>query len=361
VLISGDLFNTSLPPIESLKTVVTSLKKLKDNAIPVYTIAGSHDFSPSGKTMLDVLEEADLVVNVCKGSIEDDKLRLDFTVDEKTGAKITGMIGKKGMLEKKYYEDLVRENLEQEKGFKIFMFHTAISELKTEELEMMEASPLSLLPRGFDYYAGGHVHIVKEANIEGYKNLVYPGPVFPNSFAELEKLGSGGFYTYEDGKLTHEKIELCKVEKIDVKCDHKSPAQVTQEAADEIRKKELKDTILLLRFSGKLETGKTSEIAFKRIIELCMEKGAYFVMKNTNKLASKEFDEIKVKADTAEEAEKLAIQEHVGQVKSLKLDEKKEKELIEKLMTALDMEKEEGEKQADYETRVNAEMSKMFG
>jgi len=125
VLISGDLFNTSVPPIESLKLAVMQLKKLKDAGIPVYTIAGSHDFSASGKTMLEVLEEAALVRNVCRGSVEGDKLRLDFTVDPETGAKITGMIGKKGMLEKKYYEDLFRQNLEAENGFKIFMFHTA--------------------------------------------------------------------------------------------------------------------------------------------------------------------------------------------------------------------------------------------
>jgi DNA repair exonuclease SbcCD nuclease subunit len=360
VLISGDLFNTSLPPIESLKLAVTELKRLKDAGIPTYTIAGSHDFSPSGKTMLDVLEEADLVKNVCKGSVDEGKLRLEFTLDAKTGAKITGMLGKKGMLEKKYYEDLSRKELEEEKGFKIFMFHTAISELKTEELEMMDAAPVSLLPRGFDYYAGGHVHIVKEASIEGHKNLVYPGPVFPNSFAELEKLGCGGFYLYDDGKLAYEKIELRKVATISIDCEHKSPAQITEKAFEEITRNKLDGAILLLRFAGTIETGKTSEIAFNRIIELAQERGAYFVMKNTSKLATREFDEIKVKADTTEEVERLVMEEHVGQIKSLKLNPEQEKELVTRLMLALDIEKEEGEKQADYEARVNAEMSKII-
>jgi len=60
ILIAGDLFNTSLPGIDKLKLAVQKLKQLKDNNIPVYIIAGSHDFSPSGKTMLDVLENAGL-------------------------------------------------------------------------------------------------------------------------------------------------------------------------------------------------------------------------------------------------------------------------------------------------------------
>ena len=51
ILIAGDLFNTSLPAVDRLKTVTYKLKQLKDKNIPVYIIAGSHDFSPSGKTM----------------------------------------------------------------------------------------------------------------------------------------------------------------------------------------------------------------------------------------------------------------------------------------------------------------------
>jgi DNA repair exonuclease SbcCD nuclease subunit len=360
VLISGDLFNTSLPPIDSLKTAVTQLKRLKDSGVPVYTIAGSHDFSPSGKTMLEVLEEAELVVNVCLGDVVDGKLSLKFTVDVKTGAKITGMIGKKGMLEKKYYEDLILSDLEQEEGFKIFMFHTALSELKPEELEKMEAAPISLLPRGFDYYAGGHVHIIKKESLEGYKNVVYPGPTFPNSFSELEKLGCGGFYVFSDGEARYEKLSLCNVVTISIDCNHKTPQQITESIISEMNSNDVKDAIVLLRLAGKIETGKTSEINIRRIIELMQEKGAYFVMKNTSKLTSKEFEEIKVKADTTEEAEKLVVDEHVGQVKSLGLSEQDEKELVHRLMTLLDIEKDEGEKQSDYEKRVTAEAGKLL-
>ncbi|MDP6138772.1 MAG: DNA repair exonuclease, partial [Candidatus Woesearchaeota archaeon] len=106
ILISGDLFNTSLPRIDNLKKVVSILKQLKDKNIPVYIIPGSHDYSPSGKTMLDVLEQAGLFVNVVKGEEIDGKLKLNFTIDKKTGAKITGMLGKRYSLEKEYYKNL---------------------------------------------------------------------------------------------------------------------------------------------------------------------------------------------------------------------------------------------------------------
>ena len=74
ILIAGDLFNTAIPPIDQLKETVKKLKQLKEKNIPIYGIAGSHDFSPSGKTMLDVLEEAGLWIDVAKADeIKDDK------------------------------------------------------------------------------------------------------------------------------------------------------------------------------------------------------------------------------------------------------------------------------------------------
>ena len=150
ILISGDLFNTSLPRIDNLKTVVRLFNKLKNNNIPAYIIAGSHDYSPSGKTILDVLEAAGLFTNVVKGEEKDGKLKLNFTIDKKTGAKITGMLGKRSSLEKGYYQSLILDNLEKEDGYKIFMLHSGIDELKPKDMENVISQPLSLLPKNFN-------------------------------------------------------------------------------------------------------------------------------------------------------------------------------------------------------------------
>src|SRR3989344_7761115 len=80
ILFSGDIFNTSLPSIDTLKLVTEKLRELQLRKIPIYVIAGSHDFSPSGKTMIEVLEKAGLLKNVCKGKINEKKeLQLEFT------------------------------------------------------------------------------------------------------------------------------------------------------------------------------------------------------------------------------------------------------------------------------------------
>ena len=360
ILIAGDLFNTSFPRLDNLKTVVTKFKQLKDMDIPVYIVPGSHDYSPSGKTILDVLEEAGLFVNVFKGTAENGKLKLNFTIDRKTGAKITGILGKRGALEKTYYEKLILENLEDEKGYKIFLFHSGIDELKPKEMENIISQPLSLLPKGFDYYAGGHVHIVDDKQIEGYGRIAYPGPLFPNSFAELEKLERGGFYIVEDGNARWEPIQIYNVEKLDVKCDHKTPEEIKNEILNHFKNKELNNTIVLIRLQGVLDEGKPSDINFKEIFNYIYEKSAYFVMKSSHAVSSKEFEEIKTDARNVDDIEQFLIKEHLGQIKLENLTLEKEEELVKNLMKILSAEKQEGENVHDFERRVKEEVSRIL-
>ncbi len=360
ILISGDLFNTSLPRIDNLKTVVSIFKQLKEKDISVYIIPGSHDYSPSGKTMLDVLEAAGLFVNVVKGEEVDGKLKLNFTIDKKTGAKITGLLGKRYSLEKEYYKNLILENLEQEKGYKIFMFHSGIDELKPEDMSNIITQPLSLLPKNFNYYAGGHVHIVKDTKIDGYGLIAYPGPLFPNSFAELEKLETGGFYIVEDNKPTWHQIQVYNVNKIIINCDQKNPEQVYDEMINEIKDKEFNNTIILIRLHGSLSSGKPNDIDFREIFTMLYDKSAYFVMKNTNALTTKEFEEIKIDTKSVEDAEAAIIKEHLGQIKLKGIDTKKEEALIKELMKTLSTEKQEGETNPDFEKRIKDDVSRVL-
>ena len=353
VLISGDLFNTALPGISQLKDVVIKLRELWENQIPVYIIQGSHDFSPSGKTMIDVLESAALVKNVVKGEVKNNKLRLKFSIDPSC-AKITGMLGKKGSLEKTYYEDLDREHLESEKGFKIFMFHTALTELKSEELSKMESSPVSLLPKGFDYYAAGHVHEVIEEDIENYGKIVYPGPLFPNNFREIEKLKHGGFYIYEEGNLEYIPIKLFNVKSFNIDCNDLTAEQARAKAESFVT--DVENMIVTLRLHGRLSSGRASEIGIGEISDKFYEKGAYFVMKNTSALTTKDFEEVKVREDSIENIENQIVQEHAGNF----FDKEKESELIHSFMNAFSDGIAEGERKADYEDRLRESAKKIL-
>ncbi|MBI2176607.1 DNA repair exonuclease [Candidatus Woesearchaeota archaeon] len=365
ILISGDFFNTSLPSIDRLKEVTSKLKELADMNIPVYIIPGSHDFSPTGKTMLDVLENAGLLTNVMRGSSgEDGKLSLKFTTDRKTGAKITGIGGKKGMLDKHYYGQLVLESLEKEAGFRIFMFHTALEEFKPKGMEQMDAVPLAMLPKGFSYYAGGHIHRVFERSVPGYGLITMPGPLFPNNFDELELVGNGGFYIIEsssDGKVkaTHHPVIIHNVYTINVDAEKKTPEEVTDALMAAIGQKEFYNTIVLVRVAGKLRSGKTSDIGFRQFLEAVYEKRAVYVARNTSKLVGKDFEEIKVDYHSVEDIEQKLIVEHAGQSKAFPVD--REKDLAHKLLHILAKEKEEGETTADFEKRVKEDFAKVVG
>ncbi len=348
-IIAGDLFNSSLPPIDVLKKTVELLKKLKDNGIPVYVIAGSHDFSPSGKTMLDVLETAGLAINLVKGSVINKELHLKFTEDRKTGAKLTGMLGKKGSLEKSFYEQLSLEELENEGGFKVFAFHSALSELKPKSLKDMDSMPLSFLPKGFAYYAGGHVHEIIEKSVEGYGKIVFPGPLFPNSFSELEKLGTGGFYVYDNGNLEYKRVVVYNTLCFEISCTKKAPEQIESEIYDIIKKNEFINTIVCLRLKGELSAGKLSDINFHSLFNAFYDKGAYFVMKNSSAVTLELFEEIKVREQDVDVIEQKLIEESLGK---LPVKKEAEKELIIGLMKALDIAKQEDERQAEFEIRL---------
>jgi exonuclease SbcD len=355
VLIAGDLFNTAVPAIDSVRVAVEHLKRLKDSNVPVYFIAGSHDFSPSGKTMLDVLEHAGLAKNVARGGEENGKLKLEFTIDQKTGVKVAGMIGKKGGLEKEYYNLLDRESLQKEGGKKIFMFHSAVSELKPKELELMDAMPASLLPEGFDYYAAGHVHVVERGDVSGRK-IVYPGPCFPNNFAELEKLKHGSFVLFDNGEAKHVALDPFPVVCLNIDASSKTPSEVEKFILSEVKKANVKNAIVTIRVAGCLSKGKPADVVWNDIFHELYHNGAYHVMRNTVALASKELEQIIIPHGSEGDMEDALLREHAGQFKL----QEKDVAVVKNLMQTFSTEKLDGEKVADFESRVCSDAEKLF-
>ena len=347
VLIAGDLFNTALPGIELVGAVAAELKKLKDENIEVYLIPGSHDFSPSGKTMLDVLEKSGLCVNVFR--LENGRLRM---TEDKTGVKLTGVLGLAAGLDKEVYKQLDFSEVEQEKGYKIFLLHTTIDEFKPRGMEEMAGENVASLPQHFQYYAAGHVHYRFDAAVGGGL-LVYPGPTFPNNFKELEELKCGSFCIVEDGRMRRILLGLKEVKSFRFEVGGKNPKEVEEGILQQVQDAE--DAIVLLRLEGMLGEGGLGDIDFKKI-QSGMQR-AYCVLKNTAGVSSKEFLEIAVEGSSVEEIESKIIEEHRGQLQ-VDFDERG---YIEMLMKVLDDEKQEGEKNYDFENRIENNIVKALG
>lgn len=353
VLIAGDFFNTAIPAIDAMHTAVIDLQRLKNNNIPVYLIAGSHDYAATGKTMLDVLEATGLFINVFRGVNVDGKIQLTFTVDPKTDAHITGVLGRAGMLDKAIYKNLrinASTTTSNQGPMRIFMFHTALQELRTQGFEQIHAHPLSLLPRGFDYYAGGHVHTVLVKDEPSHGKIVYPGPLFPADFNELEQLSHGGFFIWEDGHVHRKDIVLKKHLRFVVAVDNKSTSDIVKELQDILRH-DVADAIITLRIHGSLN-GSGGELHLSELVNTLYVKGAYAVLKNTSGISTPEFLELSSSSLKPDQLEQQLTADHVD---SLRLQNKSPlqiQELAQALLATLSVDRAEGESKTDYEERI---------
>lgn len=346
VILAGDLFNTAIPNIDSLKLAAEKLKLLADANIPVYGVAGSHDYSATGKSMLEVLEKAKLFTNVMKGDVIDNKLLLHWVTDKKTGIKITGILGKRNTLESKYYDQLDRDSILNESGSKIFVFHSGIKELFPE----MSETPLSFLPKGCSYYAGGHIHSRCSEIISGYGQITYPGPIFPNSFSELETLQAGSFVIVKNLVPRFVELKPKKIHVLEIHAKH-TPAKDIESQISSLDG--IADHIILLRITGITE----GQIDFAQVYEQLYEKGAYHILRNTSGLNVPEVVLTDKKVTDIDNVEKEVINEHVAQSFLTTIDGKevlleKQKQKIHDLLHTLATEKLDGETTTDFEDRI---------
>jgi len=318
IIISGDLFHSNIPNMEVVKETAKILKNLKKSNIPVYVCYGSHDYSPTRSSMIDVFESADLLKKVDKIYLEKDKYRLDFTEDQRTGAKLTGISARRMSMEIDQFKGLYKDPLEAEEGFKIFIFHSAITELKPAYLAEMESIPLNLFPRGFDYYAGGHLHDRIKKYEEDYGMIVYPGPLFGSYASDLEANAKGkrrGFYIVEfDDKIRDASfVPLDLVDYYYFK--HDVTGESSQDAMEKIISKlrdcDVEGKLVMVKIKGELSSGKTAEIDPLLIRDLLIERGALHVNINRHGLRLRERQRIRVRVEDVPQVERSLFVENM--------------------------------------------------
>ena len=341
ILFSGDIFNTAIPNLDVLKQVTRRLTNLKQKGVNVYVIPGSHDYSASGKTMIDILDITEVVTNVSKGHVEQGKLVLE-PVQDKSGAWITGIPGRRGMLDRQYYEHLSHDNL-QFNEHSIFMFHTALTELKPKHLDKMQTYGASFLPKGMSYYAGGHVHHTTVKEVEGYGTMTYPGALFPNNFAEIEKYSCGGYFLVTDGVPVFKPVQVVAHTHTDIDCTNLSPAQIME------RLTTIGPGLQTVRLHGQMN-GKVSELALQK---LHSEDQILF---NTAKLSSTQF--MPIQCEEREDVEHELICQHVDD--SDFLNKQQQINVAKQLLVSLNTEKKDGEKSYTFQDRVIETVEQQF-
>ena len=321
ILITGDFFDVNIPQLAPVKRAVEILKQARDSGIAVYMIYGSHDFNTANISMIDILHSAELFIKPTEFQTNTNSVMLKFFVDKKTGAKITGISGRKVGLDREIYEKLDKKNLEMEDGFKIFLLHKGIQEILPLDLNFRDSLPISLVPKGFDYYGGGHIHKRVEKKIDG-SVIVYPGPLFGSSFQDLEETAKGekrGFYIISFDK----KIIDCRFIEINVVDilynEIVSSKWNSEKLEDEITKKiscmEVKNKIVLIKVKGKL-LGKRSNIDFGKFSLDISNRGALMSFINTNNLSTDETKVIAVHSDNKFDIEREIFHESIKNFQS---------------------------------------------
>lgn len=336
VLIAGDFFDSAYPPIEAIKVAFDQLRRLKEANIPVFIIAGSHDYSASGKSFIEVLEKAGFVKNAYSPEKRGNHIYLSPLIYK--SAAIYGYPGKRSALE---VEDIQTIRLHESPGmFTILMLHTALRDAVGNL--PIPAVDQEKLPQ-VNYTALAHLHVKYEK-----KGRVYCGPLFPNNSAELEELEGGSFYVVDtNGKIERREVRLKSLIVLEIPV--KDPEHFFEQTQDLLLKQDLKDKILLLKFTGEFENGIPATLRLNELEQTAKKNGAYAVLKN---LTSLEGSESMFAPSAGGELEESIISRFKEENSS------PHNAYIEPLLHLLEAEKKEEEKSALFEDRLFEEFTK---
>lgn len=365
IIIAGDIFHVNIPDLAVVRDSVRIFMKFVETGRKIYVVYGSHDFSPNAASIIDILDAAGVIVRVGKPSSVEGKLRPGVVKDERSGMLLTGISGRRASLEREAFVNLDRGYLSSLEGFKIFVFHTGLDEVRREN-ERFEGIASSDLPRGFDYYAGGHIH--RRIEVAKGARIVYPGPLFTGWGADMEATVKGerrGFYVVEGGKEVKTKfVDLTAFEGLYEEFDATglSSLSVNEKLKALVQRVDVREKVMVVKVFGELASGRTSEVDFASFRDALTKKGAIYLHLSRNQLRAKEVAAVTVSGEESSEIEEKVLKELAGTVK---LKEAKLREgsvtLAKDLLAQLRVAKKEGETEGDYEARTSSAAVEVLG
>jgi exonuclease SbcD len=251
LILAGDIFEHARPSNSTLEAAITNFRRLKDAGIPVLAVDGSHDSAPNliTSTILNPLDSAGLIWYLPRheGACWRNENCYVYGIHNFRTARRT-------------QEELPRF-LEQNKPapdpslFNILVFHMAldIPAIKPPKMEA-EAAP-EVLPEGFNYYAGGHIHKPYRSVFKGGL-LVYSGGTETASYdeAKIEK----GFYHVKVGRSGKPKLDRIRLETprkfviVEQTYTGLTPAKITEAAVRLVKESEEPEAVVVPVIKGVL-------------------------------------------------------------------------------------------------------------
>jgi exonuclease SbcD len=204
MIVAGDIFHHARPSNVTLEAAIQGFSRLRDAGIPVLVVDGSHDAAPNviTSTILNPLDEAGLLYYLPRheGSCWRNQKSYVYGVPNyRTRRKTEEQLPL-------FYE--ANKPSPDPELFNIFVFHMALDLPNVTPPQMEAEAPPELLPDGFNYYAGGHVHKCSKSSFKSGV-LAYSGSTETVYYddASLEK----SFYHItvdENGKVAFQRLKL---------------------------------------------------------------------------------------------------------------------------------------------------------
>jgi len=205
MIIAGDIFQQARPSNMTLENAITNFRRMRDAGIPVLAVDGSHDSAPNviTGTILNPLDSAGLIYYLPRhegSSWRNESCYVYGIPNFRTPRKT---------------EEELPAFLEQNKPapdpsvFNILVFHMALDILSIKPPQMEAEAKPEILPDGFNYYAGGHVHKPYKFPFKGGL-LVYSGCTETVSYEDAET--DKGLYHVEVNEKGVPKLHRVKLE-----------------------------------------------------------------------------------------------------------------------------------------------------
>lgn len=347
VVHSGDLFEKASPSISSILVAIENLKKLKENDIPILIIPGNHDIYLN-ETFLTILENLNLVKNLgSKRYFKKEGNSIICSGEKYDNVFLAGIPGRRVRIKEIYQRLLVK--FPEDVKFKIFLFHH-ITNVVTPRFFDIDTY---LLPKNFDYYAGGHWHSRFEDNTN---KIYYPGSTEFWDLSEMKKDPEKGFFIvrlFEGGnerKWIRTNVRGVKLSKI--VCENLSILDLNTKIINEIRKNPGNGEIFILNIVGRLRDGNRNKINRGLVEDYGKKMGyLYIYLDDTELLNPEEKFVEKVREKTLEEIEREYLEK--------RFDEK-EIELAKMLIETLGRDIKPLE-MASIKKKLVEEIKKVFG
>ncbi len=337
IIIAGDLFHNPHPDMDVVNRAVKAMIEARSHGIRIYAVYGSHDFNISKASLIDVLESAQVFKKVVQYLHDEGKL--SHVVDP-TGIYISGMSGRKNRMDAGYYDSI---DFQEPEGDAIFVFHTPIAEMKPVDIHEAETVPMSSLPDGYKYYAGGHVHRLLEHTKDGAP-VTYPGATFGSSYTDLENEEHRGFFIVNDWTPEYIELDPYGIRREEVDATGMKIREL-EEKLSALGSEGISEEILLLKVHGELTEGVPEDIDFNEVKRSLEKAGAKTVFVNRRQLSGKNLERIKVREESTEKVEESLLEEY-GTPEGVDIS------FAGQLLSILKSEQADGERKDDYEGRL---------